>query len=246
MGQGHSYEKMVYGISDITCGSSAERPLYGPGQGSTCGPLFWLLCYWVVVESLDPTIGAAKFYSVCKSAIKDITGVSFVDNTSLCTTYDYETDPTLLDEANREAAIQHKVCNLSHLAKHWERLLFTTGGGINFKKNHWYLMTWMWKKGIPKLATTTESPSNLTLTTGYSKMAEEVPRHPCVLYIGSLYLPLKKPNAANQDPTLTYPALLRRGLSINVYSRGAYLSYMTYLSKDDIPSIMLHAHTNTV
>jgi hypothetical protein len=36
--------KTVYGISDVTDGSSPECPLYGPGQGSTCGPLFWLLC----------------------------------------------------------------------------------------------------------------------------------------------------------------------------------------------------------
>jgi hypothetical protein len=37
--------KTIYGISLVSYGSTDLQPLYGPGQGSTCGPLFWLLCY---------------------------------------------------------------------------------------------------------------------------------------------------------------------------------------------------------
>jgi hypothetical protein len=37
--------KTIYGISSISYGSTAAQPLYGPGQVSTCGPLFWLVCY---------------------------------------------------------------------------------------------------------------------------------------------------------------------------------------------------------
>jgi hypothetical protein len=67
--------KTVYGISSVTYGSTAEKPLYGPSQGSTCGPLFWLLCYWLIVTSLDPIITAAKFISACKDIIVKLTGV---------------------------------------------------------------------------------------------------------------------------------------------------------------------------
>jgi len=42
--------KTINGISLVTYGSTAAKPLYGPGQGCTCGPLFWLLCYWVIVQ----------------------------------------------------------------------------------------------------------------------------------------------------------------------------------------------------
>jgi hypothetical protein len=46
----------------------------------------------VVVQSLDPTINAAKFVSVCKEILVEITGVSFVDDSSLSMTSDYEQD----------------------------------------------------------------------------------------------------------------------------------------------------------
>jgi hypothetical protein len=61
--------KTLYGTSDVSYGSTKETPLYGPGQGSMCGSLFWLLCYWLIVESLDKNITALKFISVCKEVV---------------------------------------------------------------------------------------------------------------------------------------------------------------------------------
>jgi hypothetical protein len=40
--------KTIFGTSDITYTSTKDMPLFGPGQGSTCGPLFWLLVYWLI------------------------------------------------------------------------------------------------------------------------------------------------------------------------------------------------------
>jgi hypothetical protein len=57
--------KTVYGTSDISYCSTSEKPLYDPGQESMCGPLFWLLTYWLIVSSLDPTIPAITFVSAC-------------------------------------------------------------------------------------------------------------------------------------------------------------------------------------
>jgi len=81
--------KTLYGTSDIT-----ENPLYGPSQGSMYGPLFWLLCYWLIVESLNSKVTAMQFISACREVLVEITGVSFVDDTGLGATSEYSFDPT--------------------------------------------------------------------------------------------------------------------------------------------------------
>jgi hypothetical protein len=55
--------KTIYGISDVTHDNKPEAHLYSPRQASMCGPLFWLICYWVIVESIDPCTSGIKFYS---------------------------------------------------------------------------------------------------------------------------------------------------------------------------------------
>jgi hypothetical protein len=122
------------------------------------------VCYWVIVTSLDPNITAAKFISVCREVIIEITGVSFVDDSSLSVTSEYVPNPALTDTENSNKEVEHLIQWLSFLSQHWEWLLFTIGGAINFQKSHWYLMSWLWKNGIPHLATSRQSPGKLSLT----------------------------------------------------------------------------------
>jgi hypothetical protein len=124
--------KTVYGISNISYASTPDFPLYGTGQGSTCGPLFCLLCYWVIVESIDPTISSLKFLSACQSVMVEVFGASFVDDSSLGVTSDYQYDPLLSESANREREISHVVTQLGVLAQHWECLLYSTGGAMDW------------------------------------------------------------------------------------------------------------------
>jgi hypothetical protein len=168
--------KTMYGISTESYGNTSTNPLYVPGQGCTCGPLFWLLSYWIIVTSLDPSITAAKFFSACKRILVEITGVSFVDDSSLSATSDFVADPNQTTLENFRAEVQHLVTKLTSLSQHWERLLFTTGGAINFQKSHWYIMTWLWRNGVPTLAPPSLAPSSLTLTTGSEPLAVTVPR----------------------------------------------------------------------
>jgi hypothetical protein len=99
--------------------------------------------------------------SACKSILVQLTGVSFIDDTSLGVTQVHPDDD---------------ICvQLSALVQHWERLLFSTCGAINFQKSLWYRMTWVWQHGLSKLCTIAHSPAVLHLTTGYSTTATKVP-----------------------------------------------------------------------
>jgi len=109
--------------------------------------------FWVIVTSLDPNITAAKFISVYHEVIIENTGVSFVDDSSLSVTSEYVPNSALTDTENSNKEVENLMQWLSLLSQHWEQLLFTTGGAINFQKSHWYLMSWLWKNGIPHLAT---------------------------------------------------------------------------------------------
>jgi hypothetical protein len=75
--------KTVYGTSIASFGSTQDQHFYGPGHGSTCDPLFWLLCYWLINLMQDPTIIVATFQSVCRSVLLEVTRSSFIDGTSL-------------------------------------------------------------------------------------------------------------------------------------------------------------------
>lgn len=53
--------KTIYDTSEVTYGSTFEVPLCGPRQGSTCGSLFWLLRFILIVNSIDPYISTALY-----------------------------------------------------------------------------------------------------------------------------------------------------------------------------------------
>jgi hypothetical protein len=111
--------KTIYGTSTITYGSTPGMPLYGPGQGSTCGPTFWLILYWLIIESMDATISLTKFISVCRAVLVEIYGTSFVDDTGLSINSDYQSDPNISTTDNHIKDIEGVVSKLQVLAQHW-------------------------------------------------------------------------------------------------------------------------------
>jgi hypothetical protein len=58
--------KTLYGISEETCCNMSERPLYGPGLGSTIGPFLWLLCFILIFQSLEMRFQKSHFNQFTK------------------------------------------------------------------------------------------------------------------------------------------------------------------------------------
>jgi hypothetical protein len=163
--------KMLYDTSKITHSSTPKIPLYGPGQGSTCCPIFWILFFCLIVDSIT-----AIFTSVSLDLIVSTLGTAFVDDSSLGVTSTFTDNPewTLAQNASIESEVT--ILSLTKVAQYWEMLLFSTGSAINKLKCFWYLIARVWKNGIPRMATVKNVPGKVELTIGSSSLTTEVPR----------------------------------------------------------------------
>mmetsp|Transcript_16534 Transcript_16534/g.23566 ORF Transcript_16534/g.23566 Transcript_16534/m.23566 type:complete len:608 (+) Transcript_16534:2708-4531(+) len=166
----------AYGRSQSTYRSTRKVPLYGAGQGSTNGPFFWLLIFWLMAESLDSTLRTLLFISACAMVVASRTGDAFVDDSHLGTTSAYVDDPSLSMEDNTRLHELQGIGDLNRLAQHYENLLWSNGGGLNIGKCLWCLISWQWKNGRAYLATISQAPGALKLTSGSSTHKEVVPR----------------------------------------------------------------------
>jgi hypothetical protein len=155
--------KTMYGISDELYQNSLEYFLFGPGQGSTIGPLLWLICFLLIVRSLSRNTPSISLRSVNGATKFSSEGDAFIDDAGLGSTIAF---PSSVDHAIIQRSPPQVIANLQKLAQQWERLLFSTGGALNLQKCFWFVMHWTWNAGHPVLATTATLPANLSLTSG--------------------------------------------------------------------------------
>ena len=166
----------AHGRSGSAYRSTTKVPLYGAGQGSTNGPFFWILMFWILFASIDTTLRALLFISACCNLAVSRIGDAFVDDSHLGVTSAHEDDPAFTLEENIRLHELRVTEDLGKLAQHYERLLWSTGGALNIGKCSWNLISWRWKNGRAKLATIEQAPAALRLTAGMSLQKETVPR----------------------------------------------------------------------
>jgi hypothetical protein len=74
---------MGYGISENTYSGTAEKLLYGNGQGRCSSPIIWALLNQLILKALGETFECIMPVSVDKSKTRTKPGDSFVDNTTM-------------------------------------------------------------------------------------------------------------------------------------------------------------------
>mmetsp|Transcript_22670 Transcript_22670/g.32458 ORF Transcript_22670/g.32458 Transcript_22670/m.32458 type:complete len:1353 (-) Transcript_22670:2923-6981(-) len=168
--------RTAFGISEETYEATSDVPLFGAGQGTTAGPIFWLIAFCLMHEALDEDLAKISFVSVCGEFLAERYGDVFVDDSGLGVTSRELNDPSCSLADNIDRQTQQVVRDINLLAQHYERLLTATGGALNIQKCHWQLLTWIWTDGSARLATIEESPGEIKLTSGYNQEEEEVPR----------------------------------------------------------------------
>ncbi len=76
-----------------------------------------------------------------------------MDDTSLAATSEYKYNPAQTETSNQQEEIKHMVEKTNDIKSTLGKaVVYYRGGAINLQKSHWYLMTWLWMNGLPKLA----------------------------------------------------------------------------------------------
>jgi hypothetical protein len=164
-----------YGVSEEGYSNEKLNLLFGPGQGATLGPFLWLLCFIIIASNINPSMPRMHHTSADKSINVKHLGESFVDDTILGCSNQFSSNSNNLNETITQQ-FQSTLSALTKLAQEWERLLYSTYGGLNLQKSFWLTMAWQWKNGIASLVTSNQCPGELKMTNGAHTQKEVVPR----------------------------------------------------------------------
>ena len=159
------FVKTVYGISEMNYKGTPLEPLFGTGQGSGASPAVWLTLVVLLLDCLDTLITSRmKFQSPDGKTFHERLAEAFVDDTSMGHTDD--------------GSLRHSemIKELQHIAQTWEKLLHYSGGALNLKKCHWWLLFWEWIDGRPTLRPRRDTDPTIQLTTGQSTTNQTIKR----------------------------------------------------------------------
>jgi hypothetical protein len=126
------FVKRVHGISELNYKGTPFEPLFGTGQGSGASPAVWLTLVVLLLDCLDTLIKSRmKFQSPDGKTFHERLAEAFVDDTSMG-----HTD----DGSLRHSEMIKELHALQHIAQTWEKLLHYSGGALNLKKCHRWLL----------------------------------------------------------------------------------------------------------
>ena len=153
--------KTVYGVSSGYYQSSNDAVLFGTGQGSGASPAVWLAISTILLASLQRLIQRGMRFSTPSDHISvERMSDSFVDDTQNGLNDAHLPNPLSLEQLIR---------NLENMAQTWERLLYSSGGGLELSKCFYIIVYWKWIKGLPVMLRPSEMDHipTIKITSGF-------------------------------------------------------------------------------
>jgi hypothetical protein len=131
-----------YGISENTYRGTAEKLLYGIGEGGCSSPILWELLNQLILTALGETFECITLVSVDKSKTSTRPGDSFVDNTTTgVTSDDTNREPVPIEENELKADEEDLIEQMQVVIQCFLDSLQVTGRDLATEKCVWYLLT---------------------------------------------------------------------------------------------------------
>jgi hypothetical protein len=155
----------AYGISENKYSGTAEKLLYGIGQGSCILPILWALLNQLILTALGETFEFITLVSIDKSKTSKRPGYSFVDDTTTgVTSDDTNREPVPIEEAELTADEEDLVEQMQVVIQLFLDLFQVTYGDLAPEKCVWYLIAHRWNNGLPTLLRKRESHRGIKTT----------------------------------------------------------------------------------
>jgi hypothetical protein len=136
--------RTIHGTSKVHFVQQGEIPIQGVGQGNGAGPQIWALVSTPVLNMLRESGLGATFVSALSRMTTTLVGFAFVDDTDLITS-----GPLM--------SLQEVLSRIQQSLTAWEGGIRATGGAIEPRKSHWYLVDFDWRDGEPKYKSAEET-----------------------------------------------------------------------------------------
>jgi hypothetical protein len=154
-----------YGISESTYSGTAEKLLYGFGQGRCSSPILWALLNKLILTALGETFECITLVSIDKIKTSTRPGDSFVDDTTAgVTSDDTNREPVFIEETELTADEDNLAEKIQVIIQFFLDLLQVTGGHLAQEKCVWYLIANRWKNGLPTLLRKREYHRGIKIT----------------------------------------------------------------------------------
>jgi hypothetical protein len=151
-----------YGISEGTYSRTAEKLLYGIGQGSCSSPILWALLNQLILKALGETFECITLVSVNKINTSTRPGDLFVDDTTIgVKSDDTNRGSVSIEETELTADEEELVEQIQVAIQFFPDLLQAKGGDLAPERCMWYLIAHRWKNGLPTLLRKLESHSRI-------------------------------------------------------------------------------------
>jgi hypothetical protein len=140
--------RTVFGESKASFIQQEPKPLQGVGQGNGAGPQIWALVSTPILNMLRAQGLGAKFESALSRVATVLVGFAFVDDTDLIT-------------SKPRISLESVLERIQNALTAWEGGIRASGGAIEPKKSHWYLVDFGWKDGQPYYLSTAQTGGEL-------------------------------------------------------------------------------------